>query len=234
MAVGDLDPATLADAVAKSFADWSGGAAYPATAHLPAAREHGESIRIPMPEKPSITFLLGQATQLQARDPDALALKIATHALGGPTFSSRLMSTIRDAEGLTYGIGARLAGDTFTDGAWFIHGTFAASLLDQGEKSTRRELTRWYEKGLTAEELSVQKANYIGTFKLGLSTTGGMADALLSTLERGETLADIDARSARINALTLDQVNAALRRHLAPSRMVSVRAGELPAETPAP
>ena len=80
----------------------------------------------------------------------------------------------------------------------------------------------------------MQKANYIGTFKLGLSTTGGMADALLSTLERGETLADIDARSARINALTLDQVNAALRRHLAPSRMVSVRAGELPAETPAP
>jgi zinc protease len=183
-----------------------------------------------------VTFVLGQTTGLQARDADSLALKLGTHALGGPSFSSRLIATVRDTEGLTYGIGARVAGDTFTDGNWYIGGSFDTALVERGEAAARRELARWFEQGLTAEEFAAQKSNYVGTFKLNLATTGGMATALLEALERGEAPDTIDTLGARVEALTLAEVNAAIRRHLDPARMVAVRAGTLPAESvrPAP
>lgn len=233
IAVGDLDPAALATAVEQSFAGWSGGVDYPAPPKVVAPLTHGQRVDVPIPDKPSITFTIGQTTGLQARDADALALKLATHVLGGPTFTSRLIATVRDTEGLTYGIGARVADDSFTDGSWYIRGTFATSLVDKGEAAARRELVRWFEHGVTADELAAQKSNYVGVFKLGLATTGGMAAALLEALERGDDPGAVDTLGAQVEALTLAEVNAAIRRHLDPARMVSVRAGELPASAAA-
>ena len=229
VAVGDLDPATLAGAVEQAFAGWTGGVEYPVPTKIIAPQTHGQLVELPMAEKPSTTLLFGQTTGLQARDADALALKLATHTLGGPTFTARLISTIRDTEGLTYGIGARITGDSFTDGSWFIRGTFATALLEKGEAATRRELIRWYEQGITAEELVAQKTNYVGVFKLGLATTGGMAEALLGALERGDGPEAVDTLGERVGALTLAEVNAAIRRHLDPARMVVIKAGSLPA-----
>jgi zinc protease len=228
VAVGDLDPAALGGAVAEAFAGWSGGGDYPVPAKVAEPLTHGATLDLPMPEKPSTTLMIGQTTGLQARDADALALKLATHTLGGPTFSARLLGTIRNTEGLTYGIYAHVASDSVTDGTWFISGTFASELLGKGEASTRRELTRWYAQGITAEELELQKTNYVGVTKLGLATTGGMAKALLRALERGEGPEAVDTLGARVGALTLTEVNAALRRHLDPAKMVVIKAGTLP------
>ncbi|MBK8479520.1 MAG: insulinase family protein [Opitutaceae bacterium] len=228
VAVGDLDPATIATAVERSFEGWVGGSEYPAPPKLPAPQTHGQTVELPMAEKPSLTLLLGQTTGLQARDTDALALKLATHTLGGPTFTSRLISTIRDTEGLTYGIGARVGVDSITEGSWFIRGTFDTTLLGRGEASTRRELSKWFEQGITAEELAAQKTNYVGVFKLGLATTTGMAEALLGALERGEGPEAVDSLGARVNALSLSEVNAAIRHHLDPALMVVIKAGTLP------
>ncbi|MBK8477299.1 MAG: hypothetical protein IPL39_13675 [Opitutaceae bacterium] len=57
--------------------------------------------------------------------------------------------------------------DSITEGSWFIRGTFDTTLLGRGEASTRRELSKWFEQGITAEELAAQKTNYVGVFKLG-------------------------------------------------------------------
>lgn len=226
--VGDLEPAALAAAVEQAFTGWTGGMDYPLPAKLERPQTHGQTVELPMAEKPSLTLLFGQTTGLQARDAEALALKLATHTLGGPTFTSRLISTIRDTEGLTYGIGARVAGDSFTDGSWSIRGTFDTALLDKGEAATRRELARWYAQGITTEELTAQKTNYVGVFKLGLATSTGMAEALLGALERGEGPEAVDTLGARVGALTLAVVNAAIRSHLDPTKMVVIKAGTLP------
>ena len=56
--------------------------------------------------------MLGQATGLRYRDPDALPLRVGTAVLGHG-FTGRLMGTVRDREGLTYGIGAGLSEDSY-------------------------------------------------------------------------------------------------------------------------
>ena len=95
-------------------------------------------------------------------------------AIFGSGFTSRLMSTVRDKEGLTYHIGASVADDTFNDGDWRINATFAPSLLDKGLASTQRELLRWSQDGVTAAELEARKNDLVGSFQVGLATTDGI------------------------------------------------------------
>ena len=92
--------------VAKDFGGWSGGQDYvrPA-APGSASREAPRRITVPLNDKPSASVMLGQATGLRYRDPDALPLRVGT-AILGRGFTGRLMGTVRDREGLTYKIGA--------------------------------------------------------------------------------------------------------------------------------
>jgi zinc protease len=137
------------------------------------------------------------------------------------------MSTVRDREGLTYGIGAALFDDTLTAGAWQIEATFAPTLLAKGVASTRRELQQWWQGGVSEAELALRKRGLIGSYFVGLSTTSGLADRILLTIQRGYDLDWLDAYPQAVDALTVPAVNAAIKTHLDPATMVTVEAGSL-------
>jgi zinc protease len=228
---GDVALSETEPLVARVFAGWSGGQAYREGAGVAAAggiapASAGSEIRIPLAEKSSVSFLLGQATDLRDRDPEALALRVGT-AILGDGFTSRLMSTVRDREGLTYGIGAALFDDTLTAGAWQIEATFAPTLLAKGVASTRRELQQWWQGGVSEAELAQRKRGLIGAYFVGLSTTTGLADRILLTIQRGYDLDWLDAYPQAVDALTVPAVNAAIKTHLDPATMVTVEAGSL-------
>ena len=227
VAVGDVDDAALDQALAQGFRDWTGGRAWspppPAAAPATARVE-----RLPLPDKTSVALLIGAPSGLRHRDEDHLAVATGTAVFGSGFFSARLLDIIRNREGLTYGIGAALGGDTHVDGAWTLQGTFGPELLARGQESTVRELRRFLTAGVTEEELANFKVTLTGSFQLGLATTEGLAGALLACLQRGYGPEWIDAYPGRVEALTAAQVNAALRRHLNPDRMITVLAGPLP------
>jgi zinc protease len=227
VAVGDVDAAALQADVAKAFAGWTGGVKrpdYPRTStHLDI--DHDQTVF--MADKPNVSVIFGQADGLRYTDEDALPLRVATTILGSG-FTGRLMATVRDQEGLTYGIGAKVGNDTFTDGDWRIVANFAPELLEKGLASTRRELKSWYEKGVTAEEVARTKTNLAGTFQVGLATTDGLASTILATVHRGYPLEWIDDYTLRLDTVTLDQVNAAIKKHLQPDNFVLIKAGTVP------
>ena len=181
-----------------------------------------------MPGKTSVSVLIGQPSGLQHHDTDYLACTLATSVFGSGFFSARLLDIIRNREGLTYGIGASLRADTFSDGSWAIKGTFAPELLEKGLASTQRELRRLFGEGVTAEELANFKVTLAGAHKVGLATTSGLASALLSALQRGYGPEWLDEYPTRLQAIDLEQVNASLRKRLDPERMQTVLAGSLP------
>ncbi len=109
-----------------------------------------------------------------------------------------------------------------------IQGTFAPELLDQGVASTLRELRRFVTDGVTAEELRDFKATIIGSYKIGLATSEGAAGQLLVNVQRGLPVSYIDELPQKIAALTLEQVNGAIKKHLRPDTMLTVEAGTLP------
>ena len=225
--VGDVDAPLIRREVTKAFAGWAGGVDVDRTAKSGSVEGQREQ-NIAMKDKTSVSVVLGQASGLRYGDADRLPLAVGTAILGSG-FTGRLMSTMRDKEGLTYGIGAGLSDDAYVDGKWTISAAFAPALVTQGIASTRRELEKWYRDGVTAAELAERKTNMIGTYQVGLATTGGMAGAMLQTLSRGKPLSWLDEFPKAIDALTLDQVNAAIRKHLDPAKMVLVEAGTLEA-----
>jgi len=228
VAVGDVDDVAIDQAVRDAFGGWGGGQPIPAAAKAPALAA-ARIEKIAMPGKTSVSVVIGQPSRLRYADAGYQPLNMATAVLGSGFFSARLLDIVRNREGLTYGIFAGLAGDTYADGAWAISATFAPELLDRGLASTVRELQRFAGQGLTAEELATFKVTITGSYKVQLSTTGGLASALLNAVQRGYGPEWLDEFPHVIQRLTLAEVNGAIKNHLHPEKMITVIAGTLQA-----
>jgi zinc protease len=227
--VGDVEAKEIQSQVSKSFSGWTGGLPLPAFSEATPVKSAELLVR-PIPGKESVNVIMGAPSGLHRTDRDYLPLDVGTSVLGHG-FTSRLTGHVRDTEGLTYGISSDLIGTGPIDQAWLIVATFAPSLLDQGLKSTHRELNEWYSNGITAAELDYRKSALTGEHYVKMATTGGMADTILETVRDGLDLSWIDEYPKQLAALTLDQVNNAIRKHVNPEKLITVEAGTLEAKS---
>jgi zinc protease len=223
--VGDVAAPEAQTEIDKAFSGWTGGQDYVRPA-MPAVLKAPSEVSVPLTDKPSVSVLIGQPTGLRYKDPDALALRVGT-AIFGSGFTGRLMGIVRDKEGLTYNIGAAMSDDSIVDGRWDISASFAPALLDKGIASTRRELDRWWKDGVTDQELAARKQGLVGSYLVGLSTTTGLANAILTDVQRGYDVSRLETYPGAVKALTRDEVNSAIKNHLNPSLMVLVKAGSV-------
>ncbi len=222
VATGDVDAAVVRQLVAKHFAGWNTAPTQRA-AFEKAQPKGGEKI-VQMPDKTSVSVIIGQPSGLRSSDANWLPLRLATDVLG-KGFTSRLLGNIRDREGLTYGIGASTSGDVFSDGAWHVKATFSPTLLEKGIASTLREISAWHKDGINADELAYRKSAVAGQFAVEMETTEGLAEQLLRCVERDFPISWLDEFPSKLRALTLEQVNAAIRQNLDPSKMVIIKVG---------
>ena len=226
--VGDVEPAAIRKQVAAAFEGWKGGQPLP---QIPSAKTIKEPVdlTVKIPGKESISVILGTSSGLHYADADYLPLSVATSVLGHG-FTSRLVGSVRDTEGLTYGITADLTSSGKLEQAWLINATFAPSLLKQGLKSTHRELDKWQRDGITEAELAYRKDALAGAHRVRLATSSGLADTILSTIRRGLELSWIDDYPRKVDGLKLKQVNSAVRRHVDPKKFVTAEAGTFKGE----
>jgi zinc protease len=229
VAVGDLEHTQIQETFAKAFSGWTGGiekAEYPKAGMK---TEEGFYV-VTMEGKTSTTIRLGQITGLNRKDSDYLPFMLGNRVLGASGFVARLMSTIRDQEGLTYGIYSAHSGDIYSDGYWYISGTFSPELLDKGIASTKRELRKWVEDGITKEEFKNIKTRASGEYLINLETTRGLANQLLSFVQRGFDVGYIDQYPGELERVTLEDVNEILKKYIDPDKVVLVVAGSVDAE----
>ena len=227
--VGDLDPNALAPVIEEAVLDWphtSRQAGFEAHAH---AKAPGRT-DVFLPDKQNIDVLIGHALPLRRQDPDFLPLYLGTYILGG-NFSSRLMSTIRDEQGLTYGIHAGLVGvNTLYDASWRVDVTLSQENLEPGIAATMRQIKQFVEEGVSQAEVSEKKATVIGAFKVGLATTEGLANQLSANAERGFDLDYIDRYPERVDEVMLEEVNEAIPKYIDPANFHQVLAGTIAVE----
>ncbi|MFB0515154.1 MAG: M16 family metallopeptidase, partial [Candidatus Neomarinimicrobiota bacterium] len=229
VATGDVDRAVLEKSLEQCFGDWQKVDLAPPS--LDGRRGYRDLAPreevVTMKDKYSVDLIQGLAVGIDREHFDYLPLSMGTFILGG-NFSARLMAAVRDEEGLTYGIGSAVGGASDgKDGYWSIYGTFAPNLLKKGKASVYKQLGKWVEKGVTTEELSVKKTTLIGNYKVSLVTTSGMASTILDILERGKEITYIDEYVEEINALKLEEVNAAVQKYIKPKNLITVAAGSI-------
>lgn len=222
---GDLTPPDCQAEVVRCFGGWAGGRKSPETAALTEAAATDKFV-LPVEGKESVVILLGMPCDVPYPQQDALAISLATAALGDG-FTSRLLNTIRDTEGLTYDISSTFSNPDGKSGLWSVTGTFAPEFLERGLASARREILRWHQDGLDEREFIYRRNALLGSHRVRLATTAGLTQALHSCVLQGLSPEWLDESAARLLTLTRDEVNAAIRRHLDPSRMIEVKCGAL-------
>lgn len=228
VAVGDVDTNELYTSLKKSFKGWNSGEISAATYKEPSRASALEKV-ITIPQKPSAQLYIGQYTGIKRTDKDYVPFYMATSILGGG-FSGRLMRTVRDVEGLTYGIGAGHSGDEQTGGHWFVSATFNPDLFEKGMNSTLVQIKKWVNEGVTEEELAAKKSNITGSFKVSLETTSGLSRTILSFLQRGLEPDYIDQYPKDVEAVTLDQVNDAIKKYIDVDNLIVIKSGSLDKE----
>ena len=227
---GDLDEEIVADAVTSHFEEWDEhDAPTPQPITEVEANTPGRSV-VAMPDKQNLDVRLGHRLPLRRGDVDYLPVFLANYVLGG-NFSARLMQTIRDEMGLTYGIHSSLPGIGVDHaGHWQIAVTLSKEYQERGIEETLEQVRRFVEHGITAEELSEKKTTITGSFAVGLATTSGLAAALLTNAERGFDVAYLDRYPEEVHAVSLEQANAAIRKWLSPDGLHVTLAGSLAEE----
>lgn len=180
-----------------------------------------------IPSKHNIELSIGGHLPLTREHTDYPAFVFGMYVLalyGG--FTGRLMSIVREKEGLTYGIYGQAERATVTKtGFWRIMTFFNPKDVVQGITSTLREITRMHEKGITDSELE--------RFKVILRTRYAMIeDSIVKKVKEvhtytllGHTDASFEEYQQKLLRVTKAEVNKAMRKYLDPSTMVISAAG---------
>jgi len=222
---GDIDFEQLKAAVGNAFDGWSSGSEYPKLETTQLENDE-KAERIYIEDKTSVAVRFGYNTELQRTDDDYLPFMVGNYILGG-SFHSRLMTEVRKNRGLTYDIRARHEGDLLTPGNWLLSASFSPSMLEDGVKAAREVVQKWYDKGVSEEEVRAAIETLTGSYIVGLSTTGSVAGQVHSFMQRGFEPEYIDAYPLRVRQLHAQEVNRAIRQYFDPGKLTEVVAGSL-------
>ena len=227
VAVGDVDSDVLNNEVVKAFQGWITSPLSAKKTSLTAKSLNATTDYVTIKDKTSADVYLGLPIGIDRNHEDYYPLMVGTYIFGG-NFSARLMQTVRDEQGLTYGISSFVGGiDNGNDGYWTIWATFAPKIVEQGYNASMEQLTKLLDSGITQAELDAKKSTITGTYKVGLATTRGLAGQVLSNAERGRANSYLDKFPELINALTAEQVNNAIKKYIDKDKLIFVVAGSL-------
>jgi zinc protease len=224
-AVGDIDLAALQQALRAGFADWNAGQPFTRVPQ-PLIAATGQTLKLATPDKQNADLRARQPMAVQETDADYPALMMANHLLGSGG-SSRLWQRIRESEGLSYSVYSGISWNPFEPNSnWFAGAIFAPQNRAKVETALREELTRAWHDGFSAKELDEGRSGLLGLRRLSRAQDDGLAGALVNNLYLNRSF-EVSARvDAALAALTLPQVNAALRTYLKPDTIDLVFAGD--------
>ena len=177
--------------------------------------------------KQNIDLSIGGLLPLTISDNDLAPFTFGLAVLGKwGGFAGRLMSTVREKEGLTYGIYAKTEGLTKIEtGYWRIMTFFAPKDAVKGITSTLREVKKIQEGGITQSEWerfkNILKTGEVLVYDSLASTVGFVHSALSS----GMSLVEYQQYRERLYTCTRTEVNQALKKYLDPNCLIISAAG---------
>ncbi|MCU1383841.1 MAG: hypothetical protein JWL71_2538 [Acidobacteria bacterium] len=221
--VGDVAPAQAQEVTSRVFGGWKKPA--PPALLVPPVVPAGSRQRvvIPMMNKAQADIAYGFTT-ITRNDPAYYAYWLMNVAFGQYAIGGRLGDSIRERQGMAYYVSSSLDANA-APGPLSIRAGVSPANVDRAVASIDEEVARLVRDGLTARELDESRRYLIGSIPRALETNVAIANFLQVEEFFGLGL-DYDARLPDLlNAVTMDEVNAAARRALNPDRATLVIAG---------
>jgi zinc protease len=223
--VGDFDSDATKALMGQLFGDWKSQKTYArlkAEPKLPKANV----IQLAAPDKANAFFLAGLPLPLQDTQAEYVPLQLANRVLGGGV-KSRLVDRLREKDGLSYGAGSQLNASSFEPaGMWVLYAIYAPQNLAKLKAGVQEELSKFVKDGITAEELADAKKGWQEERKISRAQDRALAAGHVARSATNRTLAFVEKVDAQIEATTLEEVNAAIRKALDPAKFLNVYAGD--------
>lgn len=181
------------------------------------------------PEKENGTLMARVDFPANVKDADVPALIAADWILGGSSgLSNRIVTRLRQKEGLSYGAGSGITLPEWGNRArWSVGAIVAPQNIKQAEASLRDELKRAMKEGITEQELAEAKRGIIESRAVNRAQDATLAGAWLNLMDAGRDWSFSKAMEEAIEKLTVADVNAAIRRIADPDKLTYVLAGDL-------
>lgn len=224
--VGEFDETMVTDKLNKMLGNWTSPMGYTRIAD-PYDDIPTQNKEIKTPDKKNAMMVCGMNLKLRDDNPDYPALRMGDFIFGGGFLNSRLASRIRQKEGISYGVGSWIQANSRDESGSF--GSYAIYNPDNKEKLERvwmEELNNMLKDGFTEKELKDAKGGYLQYRETGRAEDGQLVGTLNNELELGRTMAWDKAMDEKLQKLTLADVNSAMKKYLAASKITFVKAGD--------
>ncbi|MDY8109328.1 pitrilysin family protein [Fulvimarina sp. 2208YS6-2-32] len=160
-------------------------------------------------------------SETTAEDNEAAALDILSDVLGGGT-TSRLYRDLIVEKGIAASAGTYYQSSALDDGTFVLYGTpRGGASLEAVEAATDAAITDLIENGITDEELERAKNRVRKSVIYLRDSQTAMAQRYATALATGRTIEDVEKWPERIEAVTVEDVNAVARKYLKPERSVT-------------
>ena len=222
--VGDLTQDQAAMLVQTHFGSWKKGPPPPYQLKKPAAIDR-KMVQLIEKDLTQSTIVLGH-TGISRTNPDYYAVTVMNYILGAGGFSSRLMDSIRDKQGLAYGIMSQF--DTrLMPGAFFISLQTRTDVTNQAIAGVLTEIKGMRDAMVTDQELNEAKSFIVGSFPLRVDSSAKLANVLAQVELYNLGLDYFTQYPRAIEKVTKDDVLRVAKQYLDPQHYALVVVGSI-------
>jgi len=188
----------------------------------------GSTETINIPDKTNANCAGTINIAIKQTDPDYPALEIANELLGGGSFlSSRIPQRLRESEGMSYGAGSYINGNyKYAASSWGVYAIFNPVYKNRLDSALHDEINKAIQGGFKEDEFKKSVASWLQQRKTILGFDGYLNYIITDYMKDGRDLTDFTNAENKVKKLTLDQVNAALRKYISPDKITLIYAGD--------
>lgn len=225
-AVGDFDATELKGQITSLFGNWKNVTPFTRIEMKPIAVETINQT-LETPDKPNAFFVAAYNFEFRDDHPDYPAMVLGNYMLGGGFLNSRLATRIRQKEGLSYGVGSQFnAGALDPVGSFFAYAIYAPENAAKLEAAFAEEITKVVTEGFTAEEVAAAKSGWSQSRTVNRAQDAGLSGTLNHYLFINRDLRWDETFEKKVMALTVEQINSAMRKHISMEKINIIKAGD--------
>ncbi len=229
--VGDFEIAEIQPIVESILADWTSDIEFSRNPRSGDVDIKGMTQKILTPGKENATYLAGTVFPMKESNPDYIGLMMGNYVLGSSGLSSRLGDRVRQQEGLSYGVGSFMRSSPLDPRTTLmVYAIANPDNMPKVETVIREELELLIDKGVTEEELATAQKGYLEKQLVNRSSDDQLVNLLTNTAYLGRTMEYYSEQEAAIQKLTVDDVNAAVKKRLDLNHYLVIAAGDFDRE----
>ena len=224
--VGDFDEKEISALTQELFGNWKSPQAYTRIKdEYRAVAPVNKSFEAP--DKANAFFVARMNVKVRDDNADYPALVLGNYMLGGGFLNSRLAARIRGKDGLSYGVGSRFNASSLDESSTFsANAIYAPENAEKLEAAFKDELAKLLKDGFTPEEIAAAKSGLLQGRQLSRAQDRELAGRLNNYLFLNRTIAWDAEFDKKLESLTVEQVNAAMRKYMTPDNITIIKAGD--------